>query len=845
MRKTYPPARMTPVTGLVRASALAAVATASLLCLQSAAWAQSETSKFDIPAQPLASALLAYSQQSGVSVGLRSERFDGKAAPAIAGSLRHDEALRTLLRGSGVQFEFVNPQTVRLITPERSSSASSPRGGATPAATAGPAVRAASAAADPGTEEIVVTAQKREQRLIDVPQAVTVLSPARLVANGATQFRDYASNVPGLGFNTTGAGNTAINLRGMAAAQIEIGSRVAQYVDEVPYGASNPFTFGGRFTLDAALSDLDRIEVLRGPQGTLYGASSMGGLIKYTSKKPDTNAFGVDLALGLGTTEAGGTNYNGTVTVNAPISADKAAVRATGFYFRDGGYVDNVALGEKDVNRSKIYGGRVDVLLTPTDRLSLRLTGFAQSIQRNGDATVDYDFNGKPAFGELSQSHSFPDGYDQRLRLISGIATYDMGFATLTSVSSYQEVHTNFVQNYAYLLPTLALPSLGGRIYSALGSQVRSNGDKFVQEVRIANYESRPLEWVVGAFYTQEDFDASQILVPLDLARRPALNDIYTYGLPTRYREYAAFGTLTWHVTDQFDVSAGVRYAYNTQEKSVTGTGILGSRLNDPLRESDEGVATYLANARYKFTDTAMLYARFATGYRAGGPNAVVRDPVTNAELSPSMLESEQLKSYEIGFKGETSDRRFGIDAAAFLLDWTNIQVNTSRGAIGVYLNAAGARVQGGEVTLSARPINGLVLSGAFALTDAKLSEPAPDLRGREGERLPNVARFTASLNADYEFDAAGRPRIGASFRHISSRRASYDADTTNRQYVMPAYRIVDLRGGFSIGDIDLQLYVRNLFDERGQLSAYTYTGRPVVAVSQPRTIGLTAKTSF
>lgn len=832
-----------------------------------------------IPAQALEPALQTLAKEHNLQLVYRSDVVGELRTSGATGELTAQEALRELLSGTGLTLQYLDDKTVTIVAslPEsktspavpraaafqdaRSSGAANtetpPRGGSlwsrfrvaqvdSRQAAGGTEVAPSTAGPDDKSsivvEEVVVTAQKRAERLQDVPQAVTVLSGIDLAKSGSTQFRDYASSIPGLGFNTTGAGNTSINLRGLAAAQFEIGSRVAQYVDEVPYGASNPFTFGGRFTLDAALSDVERIEVLRGPQGTLYGASSMGGLIKYVTARPETNRFGTDLRVGMSSTQDGDLGYNGSATINAPLSTDKAALRATGFWAHDAGYIDNTARNEDDVNQSDIYGGRLDLLLTPNDDLSVRLTAMAQEIRRDGEGTADYTFAGGHPNGELSQNRPYPESFEQNFSLVSATIEYALGSADLVSISSYQSADSEYTQDYRYLV------SLGGGAFSALGSQTTSDGDKFTQEVRLASASGQPLEWVIGGFYTREDFTGGQVLLSLDLAGQALANNLYAYQLPSLYKEYAGFGTVTWHLTDKFDVSGGLRYAHNSQEKQVIGTGTIGSSLNDPLRKSDDDVVTYLANARYHFNDRVTTYVRYATGYKAGGPNAVVIDSVTGEVLSPDTLEAETLESYEIGIKGHTAEYLFSFDAAAFYTEWEDIQVSTTRGTpgVGVYLNTPSARVRGGELTLEMRPLQALTLAGAFAFTDGELTEAAPDLRGVSGERLPNVPRFTAAVSADYEFSSSGlQPTLGISMRHVSDRMASYNANTSNRQYRLPAYEALDLRAGLVLGAVDVQLYVRNLLDERGQLSAYTFQGFPQVAILQPRTLGLNLSTRF
>jgi iron complex outermembrane recepter protein len=372
------------------------------------------------------------------------------------------------------------------------------------------------------------------------------------------------------------------------------------------------------------------------------------------------------------------------------------------------------------------------------------------------------------------------------------------------------------------------------------------NTKKFTQEVRLASSGTKPLEWLLGGFYTHEISQNMQAFALRDLAGQPAPNILYTFSSPSFYEEYAGFGDLTYHLTSRFDVSGGVRYAHNRQSFTQFGSGLLiGSA---PTRRSTEHVFTYLANARYHFSDHATGYLRFATGYRPGGPNFVANDPTTGLPVAPPTFEADRLKSYEAGVKAETADRAFGFDLAGYYIDWSNIQINAVRGGFGVIANApGGATVRGAELSLTGHPTRALIVTGAFAYQDAHLSEADPDLGGAKGERLPNVPRFTAALNTDYDLPGGSlRPTVGASLRYVSDRMAGFDHSASVAQYRLPAYVAVDLRTGISLGPVStLQLYLHNLFDARGQLAAFNNTGPGRVSILQPRTVGLTAATHF
>ena len=829
-------------------------------------------------AQPLNQALSTFAKQTGLQLIYVSDLAQGQDSKPIPAGLSPQEALTQLLAGTPLTFEFLNDRTVRIFEASAVRPASTTRlerPAATPRSDASQETvkrgfwdRFRVAQADPGTgsaasadaqgsssqpsplEEIVVTAQKREERLIETPQSVSVLSADMLTKLAATQFRDFANTVPGLNFQTGGAGFNQISLRGVTTGY-DITPSVGNVVDDVPYGSSSAFARGAQLALDVGLFDVERIEVLRGPQGTLYGASTMGGLIKYVTKQPDVTRMGGEVQTGLSGTTDGGLNYIGAAALNLPLVTDKVALRASGFHSRDRGYVDNVGLDREDVNASRVSGGRLDLLALPTEALSLRVAAVLQDISRDGTATSDYTLEGESLYGGLKQLRLIPETFDQRFRLVSATATYDFGSAELTAVSSYQAIRSQFiVDDTPALQPILALCPPFCRSYSSVAIDNEVETDKFTQEIRLASGDSRPLQWLVGGFFTREVSENRQELLLLDAARQPAPNDLFHYRTPSRYKEYAAFGNLTYYFSDKLDLTGGMRYARNDQAYTQDASGLLIGAV--PKRTDRENVSTYLLNARYRFTPNAIAYARFATGYRPGGPNAVSLDPVTGEPNAPESFKADTSKSYELGFKTQSATGEFGVDIAAYLIDWSDLQqLTTTASGVSYYANAAsGAQIKGAELTLTARPVRGLTATGAFAFQDATMSDDEPILGARNGERLPNVPRFTAALSADYLFAVAAlQPSVGFTFRSVSNRMASFDNNTTVAQYDLGSYSTFDARAGFVAGRADIQVYVRNVFDEHGQLvipSGVSSLAGPIeVSILQPRTVGVTATFRF
>lgn len=798
--------------------------------------------RFQIAAGDALESLNEFGVQSGMQMLFVKKVVQGHPTAALEGRFQtREEALEKLLQGTGLTYEVVNDRTVavREIKDEKPAAATERRHQEIRIAQADTEASSAQQSViedgrtQVGLEEIVVTAQKRAERLIDTPQSVSVVSSETLARLGATQLRDVVNTIPGLSLTTAGTGYSQISMRGVTVGG-NVSPTVGIYVDEVPYGSGTPFALGPNLALDMGLFDIDRIEVLRGPQGTLYGASTMGGLLKYVTKSPITDGFGVDVRTGLATTHDGGESYYGAATVNAPIATDKAALRASGFYSRDGGYIDNVASGRKDVNRSDVYGARADLLLLPTEGLNVRITGVLQNISRDGEATANYDPAGEPITGSLDQLRRFPETFEQHFRLISGTVSYDLGPATLTSISSYQKTHSEVVFDFTSLyVDMFALCPC-----SAMGLPYDVSTERFTQEVRLASDGNQAVEWLFGGYYTREDSSLYVAFAPLDLTGHPAPNVFYTSLDPTDYEEYAAFGDVTWHATDKFDVTAGARYARNRLSYESTRSGSFG--VSVPHVGSTDNILTYLLNARYHFSDRGMGYLRYATGYRPGGPNFALTDPTTGQPVGPSTFAADRLKSYEAGYKMESASRRFGIDVAAYFIDWSDIQTFVVRGLFAGIVNApGGAEISGTELTLTART-GGLRTAAAFAYQHAELAEAEADLFALKGERLPNVPRISGSLTADYALPWSNslQTSVGATVRYVGDRKTGFGT-----AYTLPDYTTLDLRTSFMLGSVGAQVYAHNLFDKRAQLSLDTSRG--AFSIMQPRTIGISFTKNF
>jgi iron complex outermembrane receptor protein len=540
-----------------------------------------------------------------------------------------------------------------------------------------PASSAPVAAPADGEPVILVTAQRREQTLAEVPQSMAVVGGETLERQQATSFLDYVQLVPGLNITQENPGESRVVIRGINTNSV--GSTVSIYVDDTPFGSSGSLSNGGVLAGDFDTFDVARIEVLRGPQGTLYGSNALGGTLKFVTALPDTHRFEARARAGVEFVDDGGTGWMGNAMANVPLG-DTLAFRASGFYRRNAGWIDAVGRSGTNINEADSYGGRASLLYRPSDNFSVRLLALAQNINSNSPSTFDADpvtfrpvnaITGLPS-EEKTRFERFPEYNDIAYRLYSGTVNWDFNFASLTSSTSYSTLDQN---NFSDISNTgnrgtanvLFAPTAPGTIGLAFQADITTH--KFTQEVRLASPDSESFEWLIGGYYTHETSGLLQRFRPFTLATQALLPTAFTFGgtnftdfvrvtLDSDYEELAAFASATWHLSDRFDITAGGRYSHNSQ----TSTQV-SAILTPPATingESSESVFTWSVAPRFELSDHASIYARVAKGYRPGGPNAV--PPGAPANFLSS-FEADTLVSYEAGVRAETPDRTFAIDA--------------------------------------------------------------------------------------------------------------------------------------------------------------------------------------
>jgi len=689
-----------------------------------------------------------------------------------------------------------------------------------------------------GDDAIIVTAQKREERLQDVPISISVVGGEQMKQSGGAQLLDYAAYVPGLQVDNAGSpGRSTISLRGVAP--IGPSASVGIYLDDAPIGSSGIYNRSQVFTLDLLPYDIERLEVLRGPQGTLYGASSIGGLLKYVTVQPDLQQLQV-----RGTGEvfdiahANDLGWAASGMVSIPIVKDELAI--SGSYSRRDtpGYVDNIETGEKDVNDAVQKGGRVALLWQPDPKLTVKLTGLWQSV-RSDNFGIVYEGMGNtplaPGAPYLTTNAQLDEPFKSDFQYYSGSVSYDLGFAALSSTTSYSELK---------ILETTDASRIYGVIWGGYALYPATlNQKKWTEEVRLTSASSDHLEWMLGFFYTDEDNSHNQLVRAFDLdgAPIPGIDPFAVVGLPNTYKEYAVFGNATWKLSDRFHVTGGLRWARNNQTfTQITQIPLAGLDTNGDGK-SHEAIVTYSVSPQININPDTMIYGRVASGYRPGGPNIALPG-------FPATVGAERVTSYEAGIKARFLDGAVTFDAAAFLLDWKDLQVSAAFAAgINGLVNAGTAQSKGVEASLLLTPIRGFSIGANFAYTDAKCTETTDNCV--DGAQLPNVPKLSAAMTADYSFAVgeSAQARIGGALRIVGDRIS--DVASSPLAVPVDGYATLDMNAGITFDEKwTLRVYARNLTNEEGRITSSVATVNPGFLSTvplQPRTLGLAVDVAF
>jgi iron complex outermembrane receptor protein len=700
------------------------------------------------------------------------------------------------------------------------------------------------------SDDIIVTASKRSERLQDVPGAVSAISGAQIDNLGIKSFQDYVALVPGLSQRDGGTpGSGTIILRGLNTGPQQLTNTTAYYIDETPFSASGFISQGALITPEPELADVDQIEVLKGPQGTLYGASNLGGLIKLVTKRPDTTTFKGEAYADATAVDGGGEGFTLRGAVNVPIVNDVLAVRVNGFYRRTPGFTDNVGTGTQNVNKSDFAGGRIGIRFTPTDKLTIDLDGFYQDIDSKGFAFTD-DVTGTltPKYGRYKYSNYADLPTKLQYRIANATAEYKTDLGTLTASASYARYKTFISSDATPIFGPLVAPN------SRVLGDLSPNTKKFSSEIRFASRRVGPAEFVVGAFYTDEDSRYRSYYTVSDSTGAPLpapFNVLVRTDTLSKYKEVAGFGNLTFYLTDKFDITGGVRYAHNTQ---VGVTGAPSDAGSAVIFYTPRAAVTYnfsdsstslLGTIRWRPSSNVSLFVRAAQGYRPGGPQTNLAPPPG----AQTQIRPDTVWNYEAGLKAKTSDGSLAVDLSVYHIDWKDIQLNTNYNNIILQSNGGDAKVDGAEAEITARPSSLLTFTANIGYTNARISRVDPgvslSIGVANGDKLPLTPRFTAAFTGDQKIVLGDKATafVGATLRFRSDMPSGYPGSASDPSLKIPDMTTVDVRTGVTLSRFDIRLIASNIFNTYGITSSGNSPYRATVI--RPRAITLSVGARF
>ena len=754
-----------------------------------------------------------------------------------------------------------------------------------------------------GLDEIVVTATRRVERLQDVAVSATAFTQEKLDMQGLRSIDDLTRLTPGVTFQrdaTTAAGNfndedSDINIRGVDSTAGT--STVGIYIDDTPIqGRHISFT---SFNAFPALFDLERVEVLRGPQGTLFGAGSEAGTVRFIQPSPDLHADSVYMRSELATTHNGAATYELGAAVGGPIIDDALGFRLSASFREDGGWVNHVnysnqAVTDSNSNHQDTVVVRGALKWALTDKLSITPSVYYQEL-RLGDTSAYW-----PSLSDPSAS-SFENGNAQRnpstdpFYLAAVKVEWDAEFANLTSNTSYFSRNQHSISDYTQFdraLFGLTLPPPAGDLGT---SHDADNQNNFYQEFRLQSMDpGAALVWTTGLFYAHLDENTTERVFD------PNLNSEYdaAYGTPFCTpqapcpngeiltqpvsqiidRQYALFGDATFKVADSWKLTAGVRASHIEYSGNLVYYGPFLSATAGPLTplaatgSNSENPITPKAVIAYQPDPGNLLYASAAKGFRPGGINgplsSVCRQNLAQIGLAggPQIYAADSLWSYELGAKNSLLGGRMQINASAFVIDWNNIQQAVYLPQCGQNFveNLGKVRSTGGEVEMQMRPVEALLLDLSASHVDAKytgtvcagasactgVNPPAQPIV-TQGDRLPG-APWTFLASAEYGFPAIGnrKPYLRVDYQYTTAQTALQPIQDPNNGVADPTYtglpetKNLSLRAGLRVGGMDLSLFAQNLTDSHPVMSHTEDTNTSGLFYDhtiRPRTLGITA----
>ena len=731
----------------------------------------------------------------------------------------------------------------------------------------------------PQIEEIIVTATKRESTAQTTPISLTAVSGVDIQERGLSDLSNLVQAVPGVSIRTSGPGMVEFEMRGVASTGGN-SPTVGFYFDDIPLTAPSA-TNEGKIVISPALYDLNRVEVLRGPQGTLYGSGSMGGTIKVVPNPPNPAAFDASAEATFGDTNGGGFDHAENAMVNLPFGGGTAALRIVGSFSQDAGWIDRVVTAPgafpiptnnftvrgnvlaapvatdyrnvNDVDRTTV---RISALFKPIEGLTIAPSFFYEKLRAGGLPYIDSD----PGTNAHYQPFDVPESYSDEFTMGAVNIKYRTASFELVSTTSYWTRNEPLMQDTSESWQTgLGLPALepsAGGLGSAYALEYNPT-HQITEELRLASVGDSKFKWLVGYFY-QDFHSAWDIVFPsANGAAVFGSNDLFSYFSPMPILQQSVFGEVTYNITAPFAITLGLRRYHYSAPVSLNQYGALTATVVTSTTEKDQGV-TPKVSLSYDVTRDFLVYATAAKGFRPGGGTGPVptSGPLScEAQLQteygstsfvpgPISFSSDSVWSYELGEKLRAADNRVTINASVYYEKWNAVQQFNSLSSCGyVYTaNTGNAEVKGAELEIHAIVTHDLTVSASATYTDSALvSSDLINAGLNPGTPIQQVPKWSSSAAIAY------RHRLNDRLSFTARADNTYVGSRTDATYAintLSSYDLGNARVGVEGNDWAAVLFVNNVANKRVLLNNVTQDAVNLatynrVAVSQPRTVGV------
>ena len=719
-------------------------------------------------------------------------------------------------------------------------------------------------------EEIIVTATKRAESIQDIPVSVAAFSGEQLFSQGISDFSELATAIPGVSLQEGGAGYRSVYIRGVSSERGN-SPTTGFYLDEayVPPGGVV------QTIIEPIYFDVERVEVLRGPQGTLFGGGSMGGTLRVINNKPDPSGFAAAVGAELSGTTDGGFNYELSGMVNMPLAEDKAALRIAGTWRDRDGFIDRL-VGDfsdparagvgaiervEDVDDEQVANIRAALQVNATDRLTITPSLHYIDLETGGFSAFDTPTSTR----DQRRQVNFDETVQDEFILGNLLVEYDLDDYQILSSTAYSNRDTFFIEDGSdFTVESFLLVPF----YVETGVDGTRDEDLLTQELRFSTTGDQRLQFVTGAYYEKYERDAGLLwIIPGAAATFPAFapfffpNDVaFDQQTALDRRQFALFGEAEYSITEQLSLSVGLRYYDYKIETQNINRGV----AENPVTANEDGVNPRISLS-YDFTDEHMVYATVAKGFRPGGPNrvftpqsdAACRTTFEDAGLSVSpegqieAFGSDSLWNYELGAKTQWADGRFTANVAGYYIEWDDIQqLFFPPCGFGATANFGKAEIYGLEVDFNLLLTENFSLFGGFNYNDAEIAEDIPELNVTEGTEVQSAPKWGVNLSARLDFETPlNIPGFALiNYRYVDESFRDFTRNNPNKFH--ESYSLVNARVGLVNEDWQVAVFVDNLTDEAPAVTNFLSTFGPVASrernfTLRPRTYGVTFRTDF